>query len=145
MRAQELTTTQAISRLVRAIRFRRRVASCYRLLNILFFGTFKVCVPLGSLAVAANLVFVSEGKGFMSPLTAIIISAAVSFMAGLDSILNPAKKKRVAFKTQNALLELETRVIVQASRLPQDDLSEYVLQVNRELRTLLDNYADEGY
>lgn len=117
----------------------------YRMTNIVLFVIFKVLIPLGSFAVAASAFAQLQGQILFRPVATLIISGIVVLLSGLDSILNPGARKRVGFKTQNALRELENRFGVQAAHVPEDELPNLILEANKELKAILDDYAEKGY
>ncbi len=136
---------QELSKLLSEIKKWKNQAARYRRWNDIQFACFKVLVPLGSLAVAASTFSQLQGQTLFSPITTLILAGLVVVLSGLDSILNPGARKRVGFKTSNALRELENRIGVEALRSGQEELIKLILQANSELKGILDDYADKGY
>ena len=136
---------QELSKLLSEIQHWKNETARYRMWNIILFACFKVLIPLGSFAVAASAFSQLQGQPLFSPITTLILAGLVLVLSGLDSILNPGARKRVGFKKNNALRELENRLSIKAIQLNQEELSNLILAANSELREILDDYAEKGY
>ncbi|KKL15766.1 hypothetical protein LCGC14_2502300 [marine sediment metagenome] len=123
----------------------QRRATHYRTWNIALFFIFKTLIPLGSLTVAASAFSQLQGGSLLTPAGTLVVSGLVVLLSGLDSILNPAVKKRVGFKKSNALRELENRVSTSVIGMDSTTLPQLILDANKELRVILDDYAEKGY
>ena len=136
---------QKLSKLLSEIQQWKNATARYRIWNIILFACFKVLIPLGSLAVAASAFSQLQGQPLFSPITTLILAGLVVVLSGLDSILNPGARKRVGFKKNNSLRELENRISINALQLNQEERSNLILEANSELREILDDYAEKGY
>jgi len=136
---------QQLSKLLSEIQQWRNETARYRMWNIVLFAGFKVLIPLGSLAVAASAFSQLQGHPLFSPIATLILAGLVVVLSGLDSILNPGARKRVGFKKNNALRELENRIDIKALQLNHEERLNLILESNSELKDILDDYAEKGY
>ncbi len=136
---------QELAKLLQEIQNWKRETVQYRTWNIILFSGFKVLIPLGSLIVAASAFSQLQGQILFSPLTTLILAGLVVVLSGLDSIANPGARKRVGFKKNNSLRELESRVNIKALQLSDEELMEFIIEANTELMEILDDYAEKGY
>ena len=134
-----------LSKLLLEIQEWRDATARYRMWNIILFAFFKVLIPLGSLAVAASAYSQIQGQPLFSPIFTLILAGLVVVLSGLDSILNPGARKRVGFKKNNALRELENRIGIKVLQLNQEERLNLILEANSELKEILDDYAEKGY
>jgi len=136
---------QELSKLLSEIQQWRKETARYRMWNIILFTFFKVLIPLGSLAVAVSAFSQLQGQPLLSPITTLILAGLVVVLSGLDSILNPRARKRVGFKKNNALRELQNRISINIPQLNPAERLNLILEANSELKEILDDYAEKGY
>jgi len=97
------------------------------------------------LAVAASAFSDLQSQPIFAPKTTLIIAGIVLLLSGLDTILNPGTRKRIGFRIDSALRELQNRLRINAAHLPITELPKLLLEANKELKGILDEYADKGY
>ena len=136
---------QEFSKLLSEIQDWRGKTVRFRMLNIYMFAGFKVLIPMGSIAVAASAFSQLQGQPLFSPIATLILAGLVVVLSGLDSILNPGARKRVAFKKNNALRELEARIGIKFVQSNEEEQTDLILKGNSELKEILDEYAEKGY
>lgn len=117
----------------------------WRIFNLVIFALIRVFTPIGSFLVAANLLTATHGSPFISDVVMLVIAMLVTVMVGLDSLLNPAAKKRIAFQRNNDLRALEYKLRLQSVGKGDEELRGVLAEANDELRQILNSYVQEGY
>lgn len=136
---------EELSLLLAEIAVWRSRTSGFRLFNVILFAIFRIVTPLGAFVVAASLFAMAQNQPFLNPIAALLVSGMVGVVSGLDSILNPATKKRVAFKMHNNLRALGSKLRVSSVDVDVEELAKLLREASEEFRELQNTYADNGF
>lgn len=117
----------------------------YRWLNILLFMSCKIFIPGGSLIVAANLTATLFSVPFIGNIPSTVIATIVTVLAGLEVMLNPSGKKRIAFTLNNELRQLKNSILIELASGDNETIKSTLIDSNRKLKDLLNNYSENGY
>jgi hypothetical protein len=132
--------------LLKRLRKARRHAGCYRFLNILLFVLAKFGVPALSAIVTANLFLATMNRAFLGNTTTIVLAILVGVISSVDTIVKPAEKKKMAFKTANRLAHVEETLLLTLSNSPEASIRVPAVQhASDQLKQILDDYADQGW
>jgi hypothetical protein len=131
--------------LIRQIDKWRAETTAYRWLNIALFMLCKIVVPAGSLVVAANLTASLFATTFINNTTSTVIAIAVTVLASIEVLLNPAAKKRVAFTLNNELRELKNCILIEITSSDEQTIRQKLIESNANLKSLLNKYSENGY
>lgn len=142
--SQNLLQAQLVVLLSDIRRWQKRTSG-FRLFNVILFGIFRILTPVGSFVVAANVFAMAQGEAFLGSTATLLAAGIVAVVSGLDSILNPSSKKRIAFKMSNNLRTLANKVNVTSSGLDPKDLAKLLVEAGEEFRSLQNEYAEHGY
>jgi len=125
-------------------RWRRRTWQ-FRYFNLALFIAFRFLIPAGSLSVAALVFLASQGELALPPSILVGLASLVTVCSGFDSVLNPAARKRAAFRRYNELTNMSFELSAECEKLPSDQLREVVARFSSALRKAMDQYVEEGY
>jgi len=105
----------------------------------------KILVPTGALVIAVNMISIVLNKPLINSFASSIIAIAVTFLASLEAMLNPAGKKRLAFTLYNELNSIENKLNISRISCNKDEFREKLIWADGEIKRLLNHYADNGY
>jgi len=120
-------------------------AIAYRWLNIILFIFTKIGVPLISTIVATSLLLATNGTNIINESTVIWLSIVVVILSGLDTIINPGKKKVLGFENYNRLCNLKEELAFAITLTDENKKNESVMKISNKFKEIQDNYAKNGW
>lgn len=124
----------------------RLETTLYRGWNITFFLAAKLCIPIASALIAANLSAASSGVKFIENNTMFWLGIAITVLSSFDSFFNPGLQKYRAHRKNIELTSLYEKLKVDWSiAVDESQQAKLLNDVSDALVEILSKYAKEAY